>query len=165
MHPLSVNLRYKLMTNGTCYSSGDNFVDIYVSAEKRKFRVNTSFLCNKLVFFKSLSNGNFAGTESQTVTMNNTAELDFDVLVEWIYTAKLRTFDPAAPPAHNWSPVSLYQLAHTSSAKDLMDQIISLWLRYLRSKTNVPSVEEVAFVYRCLPLGSPLRRLVCWFAH
>lgn len=142
-------------------------IDLYVGPEEKLFRIHRGILCDKVPYFqKMFSSGFIEGQEGQAFFPEDDPEA-FDLLNGWVYFGTLRPFKftlhpPPASPSCNWDMVQLYCLADKFCLPELMDRIVDANSAECRSSNISPSFRHVKKAYMKTPMGSTLRKYMCY---
>jgi hypothetical protein len=140
---------------------------VYVGPEQRLFYVHKDLICNKIPYFYEIFSS-YIGDPNSYISLPYDDDASFDVLIEWVYSGKLRSIH-ATPPAVNssptststlaWDPFSLYLLASKLLLQPLQDTIMDIWVSNLSNTARSPTPETCRLVYSQTVSNSPPRRL------
>lgn len=137
-------------------------VDLYIGEAKTHFRVHESTLC-KIPYFEKMFRGGFNEAQTKEATFPEDPEECFDVLIEWLYTGKLRSL--GNQNTASWPYITTYALADKLYLTLLMDEIATAYILWLKGKSIKPSIENIGRIYIKTSQGSPLRKFACWSLH
>lgn len=146
-------------------------VELYVGEGKKLFRVHKTFLVNKIPYFKKMFCGGFAEAATNSATFPEDDEESFDLLIEWVYTGKVRKLESRAigdllrTSPSSWAVTKFYALADKLCINELMDGIMNVLISHYKEGTRLPGTSTVEWVYERLGEGSPLRKFVHWSMH
>jgi len=108
--------------------------------------------------------GDFKEATEDLATFPEDSPTLFEVLIEWVYTGKLRELKThPVTKTINYSPELMYQLADKFCMEHLMDTIISAYILHYKQQNIIPNVEEMKLGYK-IP-GKPFRDLTVRFLH
>lgn len=87
----------------------------------------------------------------------------FEILTEWVETHKLRGIMGIESNFNiryecTWSQPKLYALAQKLGLKELMNDIMHMWISLDKSYDTLPTLDIINEVYSLLPEGSPPRK-------
>ncbi|KAJ8060754.1 hypothetical protein OCU04_011058 [Sclerotinia nivalis] len=146
-------------------SFGTELAQIHVARGNRMkiFHVYKKKLCDKIPHFNHL----FEGGHDLFVKLPDTSPPTFDVLIEWIYTDRLRGIEIVKVNdsdckifSMSWDPIQLYILAEKLLLPGLMDRAMEVVRKIDRSEDFYYNQEALKLIYVRTSEGSNIRQYV-----
>ncbi|KAL8675133.1 MAG: hypothetical protein Q9168_000504 [Polycauliona sp. 1 TL-2023] len=139
---------------------------ITVGEEKRPFLVHREVLCAVSPFFAAALNPSYDFRESRSSTFNlsSARPVDFEYLVQWIYTRTLTHEEVAAPHPAYFRLIRLWILADELQVEGCKNAIIDFMAMTADASNSVPTPDDTVTVFNNgengVREGSGLRNLV-----
>lgn len=119
-------------------------VELIVGPEKTLFRVHKSFICSKIDYFDKMFNGGFREASENSATFPEDDPVSFDILIEWVYTGRLRQLKLVdGTTRFNWLPSQLYQLCEKLRIPEMMDGVMDALRRCHRDNNILMGVDDI----------------------
>jgi len=136
-------------------------VHLYIGKSRAHIHAHKTILCRRVKYFDTMFNGGFKEDEDNSVHFPEDDIESFDLLMEWIYTDRLRPLsivgNDEAEKTVSWDPIGLYILAHRFCLTKLSNRVMDSYrLLHVESNTR-PSRHAISRVYSNAPVGSPMR--------
>ena len=131
-------------------------VNIFVSAEQRKFHLHCDLLCERSDFFRAAFQGHFKEAEAEELTLPDENVESFELLVAWLYGASLKSITSKDKFTVY---LDLVILARKLCLEHLQNETMDHILRFYRTSLPTVAVHDIRWIYENTLAGDPLRRL------
>ncbi|KAL3419292.1 hypothetical protein PVAG01_09514 [Phlyctema vagabunda] len=155
------NIPMVISLTGTSSSTLEN-VDIFVGPNNVHFNINREMLCDRVPYFDNMFNPRHRRSLKNHATFPNLEPEMFRVFLRWVQTGRVEPAGGVERFFNSDRPNHLYALADKLCAPDLMDTIISMKLGTMRAGDKMDSWNDMKWIYKNLPRGSPMRKLVAY---
>ncbi|KAF7893853.1 hypothetical protein EAF00_007367 [Botryotinia globosa] len=146
---------------------GTELIQIAVgeNGDQKTFHIHKKILCDRIPHFAQLLEDSHKSIIEFPEAHPNT----FDVLMEWVYTDRLRAIfvlddenaENATTVLHrSWSTKSLYPLADDLSLPELMDRVMDVERRFCCLQSSFYMPNEIKFIYDTVSKNSKLRKYI-----
>ncbi|TVY81681.1 hypothetical protein LSUE1_G006000 [Lachnellula suecica] len=130
---------------------GTEMVDLFVGPQKTLLRVHKVLLCQKIPYFAKMFQGGFKEATDNFATFPEDNREEFDLLIEWVYTGKIRGLENNAYPnirtqISSWALLPFYTLAEKLCLTSLKDGILDVY-RHNQTKNN--SIHAISYLKSC----------------
>ncbi|TGO48339.1 hypothetical protein BCON_0243g00110 [Botryotinia convoluta] len=137
------------------FLSKKEMVDLIVGPEKAVFRVNKSLLCNQIPYFDKMFNGGFKEATDGLASFPEDFPEAFDILIQWIYSGRLRWFDiGTAAAGASWDFLKFYCLAEKICLTQLADLALDIYREICRGRDHVSRAQLTSKKSTTLPVTS-----------
>ncbi|KAL9039179.1 MAG: hypothetical protein Q9180_002684 [Flavoplaca navasiana] len=137
---------------------------VTVGEEKRPFLVHREILCAVSPFFAAALNPSYDFRESRSSTFNLSfaRPVDFEYLVQWIYTRTLTHEEVAAPHPAYFRLIRLWILADELQVEGCKNAIIDFMAKTADESNSVPTPDDTVTIFgeNGVREGCGLRNLV-----
>ncbi|TVY42483.1 hypothetical protein LSUB1_G003275 [Lachnellula subtilissima] len=137
-------------------------VKLWVGEQDPKlYRVHKSILCQTIPYFNSMFKSGFKEASENTATFPEDPPESFEILLEWVYSGKLRPSVQVNTSATNqsieWDCVTMYTLADKLCLSSLKDEILDSIRASHRKYNLLFTISETADNYDQMSEKSTLR--------
>ncbi|KAL8766414.1 MAG: hypothetical protein Q9209_006790 [Squamulea sp. 1 TL-2023] len=122
---------------------------ITVGEEKRPFLVHREVLCSVSPFFAAALNPSYDFRESRSSTLHlpSARPVDFEYLVQWIYTRTLTHEEVAAPHPAYFRLIRLWILADELQVEGCKNAIVDFIAKTADESNSVPTPDDTVTVF------------------
>ncbi len=131
-------------------------VNIYVSDERKKFRLHRDLLCQRSEFFNSSFEGPFKEAAAQELALPEESVESFELFVGWLYGASVRSI-PSEDDFLVYLELAI--LARNLCLEQLQNETMDKILGFYRLYPTKVTAEVIGFIYEKTSAGDPLRTL------
>ncbi|TVY35863.1 Kelch repeat and BTB domain-containing protein [Lachnellula occidentalis] len=140
---------------------GTEIVELFIGKEKKLLRVHKALLCQKVPYFAKMFQGGFKEAAENSATFPDDSEESFGLLIEWVYTGKVRPLAEISIDkvlAANWSMINFYTLAEKICLTNLKDQILDCHRLYQTGRNELWDFPRMRKAWNTTAENSGLRR-------